>query len=91
MTCEEHCQPAVSFLTYLLPYFLTHLLTSFLTDSMIVMSASMSRKTVKASRTLMPTLIFSPASAGTQKTSRMRWLSRMRMERRAHGRMMFVR
>lgn len=49
------------------------------------LSASINKNTVNASRTEIPTDIFSPASGGTQNTSR------MRMDKREHGRMMFIR
>jgi len=45
----------------------------------------MSRNTVNANNTEIPTEIFSPASGGTQKTSS------MRIDSSEHGRMMFIR
>jgi len=45
----------------------------------------MSRKTVNARRTEIPTEIFSPASGGTQKTSS------ISTDSSVHGRMMFIR
>ena len=54
-------------------------------DVLGTLSASIIRNTVKARRTEIPEEIFSPASGGTQNTIR------IRTERSAHGRIMFIR